>query len=131
MNVHALGVWKSRHNFIRELSRGYRQPAPVPSVSSVWESELRSIRYRIASAAKRRTTNRGRVIVSFQHRFVQGLGVEQRMRRPNFVGRILLVLGLFVLGTQAASADVSCTLNMISLGWVGPIAQALLENDNV
>jgi hypothetical protein len=47
--------------------------------------------------------------MSFQHRFVQGLGVEQRMRRPNFVGRILLVLGLFVLGTQAASADVSCT----------------------
>ena len=69
--------------------------------------------------------------MSFQHRFVQGLGVEQRMRRPNFVGRILLVLGLFVLGTQAASADVSCTLNMISLGWVGPIAQATLENDNV
>src|SRR5262245_48936496 len=49
--------------------------------------------------------------MSFQHRFVQGLGVEKRMHRPNLPGRILLVLGLFVLGTQAASADVQTCSN--------------------
>jgi hypothetical protein len=69
--------------------------------------------------------------MSFQREFVQGLCATKRTHPSYLLGRILLVLGLFVLGTQAASADVSCTLNMISLGWVGPIAQALLENDNV
>jgi hypothetical protein len=47
--------------------------------------------------------------MSFQHRFVQGLGTEKRTHLPHLLGRILLVLGLFVLGTQAASADASCT----------------------
>ena len=47
--------------------------------------------------------------MSFQHRFVQGLGVEKRTHPPHLLGRILLAITLLVLGTQAASADVSCT----------------------
>ena len=47
--------------------------------------------------------------MSFQHRFVQGLGVEKRMHPPHLLGRILLAITLLVLGTQAASADAVCT----------------------
>ena len=47
--------------------------------------------------------------MSFQHRFVQGLGVEQRAHPPHLLGRILLVITLLVLGTQAAQADANCT----------------------
>ena len=46
--------------------------------------------------------------MSFQHRFVQGLGVKKRMHPPPWLGRILLAITLLVLGTQAASADVLC-----------------------
>ena len=44
--------------------------------------------------------------MSFQHRFVQGLGVKKRMHPPYLLGRILLVA---VLGTAGCSADVWCT----------------------
>jgi hypothetical protein len=44
--------------------------------------------------------------MSFQHRFVQGLGVEKRTHPPSLLGRILLVITLLVLGTQAAQAVV-------------------------
>jgi hypothetical protein len=47
--------------------------------------------------------------MSFQHSFVEGFGVEKRKRPPHLLCRILLVLGLFVLGMQAASAEVLCT----------------------
>jgi hypothetical protein len=47
--------------------------------------------------------------MSFQREFVQGLCATKRTHPSYLLGRILLVLGLFVLGTQAASADVSCT----------------------
>ena len=47
--------------------------------------------------------------MSFQHRFVQGLGATKRMHPSPWLGRILLAITLLVLGTQAASADVSCT----------------------
>jgi len=43
--------------------------------------------------------------MSFQHRFVRGLGVKKRTPPPYLLGRVLLALGLFVFGTQAASAD--------------------------
>ena len=46
--------------------------------------------------------------MSFQHSFVEGFGVEKR-KHPHLLCRILLVLGLFVLGMQAASAEVLCT----------------------
>ena len=53
--------------------------------------------------------------MSFQHRSVQGLGAKKRMHPPYLLGRILLVLGLFVLGTQAAQAapDVVCNNNAL------------------
>jgi cell migration-inducing and hyaluronan-binding protein len=44
--------------------------------------------------------------MSFQHRFVAGLGVEKRTYPPRLLGRILLALTLLVLGTQAAQAVV-------------------------
>jgi hypothetical protein len=47
--------------------------------------------------------------MSFQHRFVQGLGVEKRTHPPHLLGRILLAIALLVLGMQAASADAVCT----------------------
>ena len=40
--------------------------------------------------------------MSFQHRFVQGLGVTKRMHPPHLLGRVLLAITLLVLGTQAA-----------------------------
>jgi hypothetical protein len=45
--------------------------------------------------------------MSFQHRSVQGLGVEKRTHPLHLLGGILLALTLLVLGTQAAQA-VSC-----------------------
>ena len=39
--------------------------------------------------------------MSFQHRFVQGLGVKERMHPPYLLGRVLLAITLLVLGTQA------------------------------
>ena len=47
--------------------------------------------------------------MSFQHRCVQGLGVEKRTHPPLLLGGILLAVTLLALGTQAASADASCT----------------------
>ena len=47
--------------------------------------------------------------MSFQHRFVQGLGVRKRMHPSPWLGRVLLAITLLVLGTQAASADAVCT----------------------
>jgi cell migration-inducing and hyaluronan-binding protein len=49
--------------------------------------------------------------MSFQHRFVQGLGVEKRTHPPSLLGRILLVITLLVLGTQAAQAVVQTCSN--------------------
>ena len=42
--------------------------------------------------------------MSFQHRFVQGLGGEKQAHPPHLLGGILLVITLLVLGTQAAQA---------------------------
>ena len=47
--------------------------------------------------------------MSFQHRFVQGLGATKRMHPSPWLGRVLLAITLLVLGTQAASADAVCT----------------------
>jgi hypothetical protein len=54
--------------------------------------------------------------MSFQHRFVQGLGVKKRMHPPYLLGRVLLAITLLVLGTQAAQAVVQTCSN----GWLPP-----------
>jgi hypothetical protein len=46
--------------------------------------------------------------MSFQHRFVQGLGAEKRTHPAYLFGLILLAITLLVLETQAAHADVRC-----------------------
>jgi cell migration-inducing and hyaluronan-binding protein len=53
--------------------------------------------------------------MSFQHRVVQGLGVEKRTHPPHLLGRILLVLTLLVLGTQAVQAE-TCIGGAVSQG---------------
>jgi hypothetical protein len=47
--------------------------------------------------------------MSFQHRVVQGLGATKRMHPSPWLSHILFAITLLVLGTQAASADASCT----------------------
>ena len=47
--------------------------------------------------------------MSFQHRFVQGLGVEQRAHPPHLLGRILLVITLLVLGTHRQLSKLAVT----------------------
>jgi hypothetical protein len=43
--------------------------------------------------------------MGFQHRFVQGLGVERRTHPPHLLGRILLAITLLVLGFELSCAS--------------------------
>ena len=68
--------------------------------------------------------------MSFQHRFVQGLGGEKQAHPPHLLGGILLVITLLVLGTQAASAGVECDDDKASCTCSGPGIIELARTDN-
>jgi hypothetical protein len=54
--------------------------------------------------------------MSFQHRFVQGLGATKRMHPSPWLGRILLAITLLVLGTQVAQAQNDAEQNVRCTG---------------
>ena len=68
--------------------------------------------------------------MSFQRGFVPGLGVEKRTHPPYLLGRILLVITLLVLGTQAAQAGVECDDDKASCTCSGSGIIELARTDN-